>query len=257
MVEWPKCRIIDLSIPIMNHAMEPQTQVISYWDHEAFGRRICKQMGVDPNDLPDGMATSSETLEVMTHAGTHLDAPYHFGPLSEGKPAKRIDEIPLEWCFGDGVVLDFHDKDAGYEISEEDVKNALKKIDYTLKPWDIVLIRTDADKRHLYPDFFECFPGVSREATLWLINQGIKVMGTDAWGWDVPYHAMKRNYEAGRPNSLWPSHFLAREREYLHAEKLANLDQLPSTGFKISMAPIKVEKASGGWIRAFAMVPEE
>jgi kynurenine formamidase len=67
---------------------------------------------------------------------------------------------------------------------------------------------------------------------------------------------MKANYDVGRPNSLWPSHFVAREREYLHAEKLANLDQLPASGFKISLFPVKIEKASGAWIRAVAYVPQ-
>ena len=256
-MNWPKIRLVDLSVPIMNCAFEPQEQVIMYWTHEEFGRQAAKNMGIDPNDLPDGMGTSSETLRVASHAATHLDAPYHYGPLSEGKPAKRIDEVPLEWCFGDGVVLDFHDRPAGYEITAQDVRDALKKIGYTLKPRDIVCIRTGADKHHRKPDFFECFAGMSREATLWLIEQGIKVMATDAWGFDVPYKFMKRNHEAGRPHSLWPSHFLAREREYIHAEKLANLEQLPPFGFKIALFPIKVERASGSWIRAVAFVPEE
>lgn len=256
MDSWPNCRLVDLSIPLMNSSYEPQETKIVYWDHELFGRQCCKSMGVDPADLPDGMGTSSENLEIGSHAGTHLDAPYHYGPLSEGTPAKRIDEVPLDWCFGDGVVLDFHDKPAGYEISAKDMQDSLEKIAYTLKPRDIVCVRTDADKRYRKPDFFECFPGVSREATLWLIDQGIKVTATDAWGWDVPYKQMKANYDAGRPDSLWPSHFVAREREYLHAEKLANLDQLPATGFKISLFPIKIEKASGAWIRAVAYVLE-
>ncbi|HBK79491.1 MAG TPA: cyclase [Nitrospinae bacterium] len=256
MVDWPNFRIVDLSVPLMNFSHEPQSTEIVYWDHELFGRQCCRNLGVDPADLPDGMGTSSETLKVGSHAGTHLDAPYHYGPLSEGKPAKRIDEVPLEWCCGDGVVLDFHEKPAGYEIGVQDMKDALDKIDYSLKPMDIVCVRTDADKRYYKPDFFECFPGVSPEATIWLIEQGIKVTATDAWGWDVPYKFMKANYDAGKPNSLWPSHFVAREREYLHVEKLANLDQLPGSGFKISLFPIKIEKASGAWIRAVAYVPE-
>jgi len=64
------------------------------------------------------------------------------------------------------------------------------------------------------------------------------------------------NYDEGKPNALWPSHFMARERVYLHAENLANLDQLPVTGFEISFFPIKIERASGAWIRAIAHLPE-
>ena len=72
MSQWPKCRIVDLSIPLMNFSYEPQQTEIVYWDHELFGRQSCKNMGVDPADLPDGMGNSSEILNVGSHAGTHL-----------------------------------------------------------------------------------------------------------------------------------------------------------------------------------------
>ena len=48
---------------------------------------------------------------------------------------KIIDQIPLEWCFGDGVVLDFHHKKKGEGISSEEVKQSLDKIGYNLKPF--------------------------------------------------------------------------------------------------------------------------
>ncbi len=57
-------------------------------------------------EWPDGFGLAWEEVGMDTHAGTHLDAPYHFGPTAEGKPAKRIDEIPLEWCFSDGAGYD-------------------------------------------------------------------------------------------------------------------------------------------------------
>jgi len=44
MVDWPKVRLVDLSVPIMNNAFEPQEQVIMYWDHEAYGRMAAKNM---------------------------------------------------------------------------------------------------------------------------------------------------------------------------------------------------------------------
>jgi kynurenine formamidase len=60
------------------------------------------------------------------------------------------------------------------------------------------------------------------------------------------------------PNVLWPCHYVGREREYLHAEKLANLDQIPRpTDFQVFLFPVKVERATGGWCRAVAIVPED
>jgi len=56
---------------------------------------------------------------------------------------------------------------------------------------------------------------------------------------------------------LWPAHFLGREREYCHIEKMANLDKIPKPfGFKVACFPIKVEKASAGWVRAVAIIEE-
>ena len=46
--------------------------------------------------------------------------------------------MPLDWFFHDGVVLDFRHKPQDAGISVDDVKGALVKIKYTLKPWDIV-----------------------------------------------------------------------------------------------------------------------
>jgi kynurenine formamidase len=51
-----------------------------------------------------------EEIEAITHTGTHVDAPYHYAPTSEGRPARRIDEVPFEWCLAPGVVLDVRHK---------------------------------------------------------------------------------------------------------------------------------------------------
>ncbi len=75
--------------------------------------------GVRPEDLmySDGQGWAIEEIKAITHTGTHVDAPYHYGPLSGGKPARRIDQVPLEWCFAPGVVLDVRHKAAGEFIT--------------------------------------------------------------------------------------------------------------------------------------------
>ena len=60
-----------------------------------------------------GQGWAVEQIEAITHTGTHVDAPYHYGAESEGKPARTIDEVPLQWCFAPGVVLDMRHKAAG------------------------------------------------------------------------------------------------------------------------------------------------
>ena len=253
-----KVRIIDLSSPITNSSPESINRMeISYRTHDAGARTFGKFLGLQPSDFPQGKFAANETVTLSTHCGTHLDAPWHYGPISEGKPAKTIDEIPLEWCYGDGVLLDLSHKKKGELITVEDLKQALDKIDYHLKLFDIVLIRTDTSKHFNEPGYENLHPGMSREATLWLIEQGVKVMGIDAWGWDRPFDVMVAEYKSGVKDKLWAAHYAGKEREYCHIEKLANLDRIPMPyGFKVAVFPIKLEKASAGWTRAVAILEE-
>lgn len=250
-------RIVDLSSAIKNDTKEPLPHEITYFSHEQGARQAADLFGLQPADFPDARAWTLEEVKLSTHSGTHVDAPYHFGAESAGSPAKTIDEVPLEWCFGDGVVLDFSHRKAGELITAEDVQEALQKIGYRLKPGDIVLIRTDVWKRFDEPGYEELHPGMSAEATLWLVQQGIKMMGIDAWGWDRPFSVMAREYQEGVHGRLWAAHFVGKEKEYCHIEKMANLDKLPPFGFKVACFPVKIEGASAGWTRAVAIFSGE
>jgi kynurenine formamidase len=254
--EQSRPQIIDLSEPIMPTPPGAMLKVeIEYSSHEESAVRDGGFFGFSPEDLPDGRFAAVEIVTLTTHSGTHIDAPYHYGPMSGGKPARRIDEVPLEWCYGDGVVLDFTHKKAGEEIGVKDYEKALKKIKYTLKPWDIVLAMTGADKYYGKQNYGSVHPGNTRESTLWLVDQGIKVMGIDAWGWDKPFDVMVDELKRGIKGKLWAAHFAGKEKEYCHIENLANLDKIPRPfGFKVAVFPIKVPHAGGAWVRAAAIL---
>ena len=192
---------------------------------------------------------------MWSHDTTHVDAPWHYYPTSEGKPAKTIDQIPLEWCYGDGVVLDFHYKKRGERIEASELEKALLKIDYKLKPFDIVLVRTDVYKHYGEPGWEDMHPGVTRDGTLWLIDKGIKMVGIDAWGWDIPHDIMAAELKAGIKGRFWESHLVGKEKEYCQIEKMASLDKIPRPfGFKVAVFPVKVEGASAGFTRAVAIL---
>jgi kynurenine formamidase len=277
--------IIDLSLPVKNNTPEPESPEIKYLDHVQGAKDTVKGVeniliknaplkgivfkiinllnsllgtklpGLSVKDFPDGMGLANDELKLDVHAGTHLDAPWHFGPRSGDKDAITVDRIPLEWCFSDGVVLDFLHKEAGEIISEEDIKAALNKIDYKIKPLDIVLIMTGADKCFDKDNYFSAHAGMSAEATRYIINQGVKIIGIDAWGFDRPAMNMLQDYFKTRDKSnMLPAHFVGREMEYCHIEKLANLDKLPKPyGFKVACFPVKIENASAGWSRVVAI----
>lgn len=257
-----KRRFIDLSIAIEDGLpSDPPDMIpkIHYIDHRA-GAEMMKQFfpGIQQEDLPGGLGWAAEKVELSTHSGTHLDAPYHYHPtMDRGKQALTIDQIPLEWCYGPGVVLDFRHKADGERISVEDVKEALERIPHSLQEGEIVLIMTGADRFWGKPEYLLKGAGMTRESTLWILEQGIRVVGTDAWSWDRPLPFIAKEYQESRdPSIIWEAHFAGIERGYLHIEKLCNLDQLPAKGFTFCCFPVKIKGASAGWIRAVAIVEE-
>ncbi|MFD2132866.1 cyclase family protein [Pseudogracilibacillus auburnensis] len=248
-------KIIDLSVPMDNQAKEPFPPKIEYDAHEKGAEQAAEILGLEATDFPDGKAWAVENVTLTTHTGTHVDAPWHYAPFSEGRKARTIDELPLEWFFGNGVLFDFSNKAPGYELQVEDFEAKLQEMNYELKPYDIVLIRTDADKNYYQENYVMSHAGASAEATRWLIEKGIKVMGTDGWGWDIPLPLQAEQYRQTKAdNILWAAHFVGKEKEYCQIEKLANLDQLPSpTGFKVACFPVKISGASAGWARPVAI----
>jgi kynurenine formamidase len=257
-------RLIDLSVTIEHDAVtEIVPPKIEFRSHTGAGLDFFKQaFGVTEEDLvySGGTAPGDEIFTFMSHTGTHVDAPFHYGPTSaDGSPALAIDELPLEWFHGDGVVLDLRHKAPRELITVEDLKAALEAIDYQLKPMDIVLLHTGTDRKLGSKEYFEQ-PGMGRDSTLWLVQEmGIRVIGIDAFGFDRPFAAMREDYErTGDGRYIWPAHFAGIEAPYCQIEKLANLAALPKPhGFTVSCFPIKVKHASAGFSRVVAFVEDD
>lgn len=247
-------RLIDLSLELCETPSERIPPRIRYVDHARGAEEMSQIFGVPPDRWPDGLGWAGEEVTLITHAGTHMDAPYHYGPSSGGERARYIGEVPLEWCFAPGVVLDFRAKGDGEEITAADLDAAVCRIG-RLAPGDIVLLMTGADRHWGQADYPDRGCGLGREGTLHLLEQGIRVIGIDAWGLDRSFAAMRAEYQrSGDPSSVWASHFAGRLRGYCQLEKLTHLDRLPPAGFRIACFPIKVARAGAGWCRVVAFV---
>ena len=255
-------RLIDISVAITAGiasdppGMEPKIQYIGHQDSRA---EVCRYFpGLTPQDLPDGEGWAMERLDITTHNGTHVDAPYHYAStMDEGQRAITIDEVPLEWCFQRGVKLDFRKLPNGHVVSAAEIAAELARIEHTLQPLDIVVINTAAGARYGEPDYVATGCGMGREATLYLTSRGVRVCGTDAWSWDAPFIYTAARYAASHDaRIIWEGHKAGREIGYCQIEKLSNLEQLPSSGFMVSCFPVKIAKASGGWTRAVAIIDE-
>lgn len=256
-------KIIDLSVDLRaGIASDPPGHLpeIDYIDHKMSAPDVVSMFpGAKPEDLPDGEGWAIERIRATTHTGTHLDAPYHFAStMNQGERAITIDEVPLDWCLRPGVKLDFRSLPDGYVVQPEDIDRELERIGYTLQPLDIVLVNTAAGVRYGEEDFLSRGCGIGRDATLHLLEQGVRVTGTDAWSWDAPFaYTAKRFEEEGDPSIIWEGHKAGRDIGYCHIEKLHNLESLPDTGFTVSCLPVKIKGASAGWTRAVAIFDDE
>jgi kynurenine formamidase len=254
----PSVHLIDLSAPIEPsppELPEPLRTDIQFSDHSAGAAQVEMLFGVPAGLLRDreGWATE-EFTRFGTHNSTHVDAPWHYNSTIQGRPAQTIDELPLEWFFADGVVLDMTGREDGDAIDVPDVEAELERIEYELKELDIVLVRTGRDEFYAEPDYIARGPGATAAATCWLYDRGVRVMGIDAWGWDRPLHLQAEEAKQhGKEGVFWEAHQC--DLPYSQIERLVNLGALPRPhGFKVACFPLRLKGGSAAPARVVAIV---
>jgi kynurenine formamidase len=248
--------VIDLSVALEPVAGEPVPVELEFIDHRSGAEILGRPIGIGPDEFPDGLGLSLEYVRLTSHSGTHVDAPAHYGPSCAGARAPTIDELPLEQFFAPGVVLDCKGTVADGPVSSHELVRALAAIEYELRPGDIVLINTGAAARWNTPEYFTDFRGVTAEATEWLIDRGIRVIGVDSFGFDPPFDVMLRKFERARDSAeLWPAHVLGRRRPYCQIERLGNLDVIPrKRGFHVACFPLKLARCGAAPSRVVAIL---
>ncbi len=237
-------RLVDLSMPVhmdmLTFPRVPPPVLVMYESWTEFAERIgAAKFGV--NSL-----TASYMVMTNDHVGTHCDARRHIVPAAGGP-----ETIPLEYCYSDGVLLDFTDRPKGYGITTEDIKQAVARIDYQLKERDIVVIHTGAGAYNHEERYRTDHPGMTREATLYLISQGVRMMGIDAITFDPPVWAMFERKQ------FWEAHRVMNDELYWHLENLCNLEQIGrSHSFKLAVFPVKWTNTTAAPVRAVAIVED-
>lgn len=258
-------RIVDLSSPIDATGWEPEPvthHIVSPAEgarHMADEMRAHFGIDFDPKVLDDGELLSIDTLTLTTHTGTHVDAPAHYGTRASyrnGGP-RTIDELPLDWFYRPGIVLDLTDAPPGV-VGADRIRAELDRVGRPVRPLDVVILHTGADRWIGTEKYFTEFVGLDGPAVHLLLDLGVRVIGTDAFSLDAPFGDILRRYAQTKDRSvLWPAHFAGRDREFCQVERLANLDQLTRpTGFTFCCFPVKVARAGAGWARAVALVED-
>ncbi|MCG8412163.1 MAG: cyclase family protein [Bacteroidales bacterium] len=250
-------RIVDLSKSVEYNKQDPWFMKVKI-KHKPHNKAkwLIRALGLPFKLFPKNfIGWADDTIEKMgVHSTTHIDAPWHYSPTTNGEKSKTVDEIPLEWCYGKGIVIDMKYKKDFDPITIKDIEDFLTKENLSIEKDMIVLIKTGRDIYNGTKDFHKKGTGMSAEATSWLIDKGIKVMGIDAWGWDLPLpHMIKQAKETNNPDLFWEAHLVGQNKEYCHIEQLVNLDSLPYSGFKIAVFPLKITGASAAPARVVAI----
>jgi kynurenine formamidase len=251
-------KVIDLSKPIQFNPGDPYFMKVKvkHKPHRT-AKLLVRLLGLPFRLFPKDFAGwADDTITKMgVHATTHIDAPWHYGPISAGNPAKTIEKIPLERCIGPGVVLDMTHKADNDPITVADMEAAVAKAAAELTPETIVLIRTGRDRYMGTKQFWKVGTGMSVAATEWLLDRGIIIMGIDQWGWDLPLKTQIATSRATNDNSVfWEAHRLGQRRPYWHMEQLTNLGTLPPHGFEVAVFPLKIVGASAAPARVVAII---
>ena len=141
----------------------------------------------------------------------------------------------------------------GEAVDVSDVDYELERIGHKLQEGDIVLVRTGCDAQIRELGYLALGPRVTAAATRRLWEQGVRVMGIDAWGWDGPlYLQAQAALERDEPGIFWAAH--QADLPYAQIERLVNLDQLPASGFEVACFPLRIAGASAAPARVVALL---
>ena len=224
-----------------------------------------------PNALinPDykGYDFSMDVMTCSPHLGTHIDALIHVqysGMIYGGEHMREalgvdgwkkhgMETVPP--IIGRGVLIDmaaFYGVDIiedGFEITAVDLESALGKQGVALQKGDIVLVRTGKYAEFLAGDenYFARQPGVGAGGARWLYKQGMAVLGTDTTSTEpAPF-----------PDSANTTHCAMLIESGVHILEIMDLDKIAEDKvyeFLFIALPLKIEGATGSWLRPVALV---
>ena len=186
------CRIVDLSSDVGDCAPGPfQTKVDVIEAAEGAETSFCEKVvpalvpeaagRLKPDHFPGRAFLRHEMVSASVHSGSHIDAPGHYGPSEDGDRG-LISSAPLDAFVGAGVMLDVTRCRCGWRVGRTHVASALQS--HAIGDLDraIVLIHTERDK------------AISAGVVADLLDAGVRVIGTDAEGFDGPFEPMIRRF---------------------------------------------------------------
>ena len=178
--------------------------------------------------------------------------------MNRGERAATIDEIPLDWRDQPAVKLDFRHFEHGYVVMANHVEAELKRIGHALKPLEIVVVNTRAGRRYGQNDYVQWGCGMGYEATMYLLERGVRLTGTDGWSWDAPFVYTAERYKQTRDASIiWERATRRAGTSAIATSRSCTIwRSCRPTDFTVACFPVKIRGGSAGWTRAVAIFEE-
>ena len=174
-------------------------------------------------------------LEIYSHAGTHMDAPIHFGV--EGP---TIDQMPLESLFGVAKVLDL----TGIAPSARIEITDLGRLEENLNSGDSLVIKTGWSKfSRSDPDKYRNqLPRISENLANWLVEKKVKILAVEP-----PSIANVNDLQ-----EVTLIHRILFSGQVIIVEGICNLEEIQGDVVELMVMPLKIAGGDGAPARVLA-----
>jgi kynurenine formamidase len=218
--------------------MHPYMKNISIIDLSLEFREGMRGFGMEEGKSLEKDGWNASNLRIYSHAGTHVDAPFHFGVTPE-----TIDKMLPEKFMAKGTLIKVPEVHPGMSIGPSILKNTGK----TDLAGNAVLFHTGWSKYQNDPSLYRNqLPRISPELAEYLVEMGVSIIGVEP-----PSVA-----DVNNPDELKKVHEILLGGSVIIVEGLANLDRLTGKPFLFIAMPLKIRDGDGSPVRAIAIEME-
>lgn len=179
----------------------------------------------------------AEALFMVSHTGTHVDAPWHY--RTEGK---KLHELAVDRFVRPAVVLDVRPTKARMPLTADSLESAARRSRVSIEQGDAILIRTGWEAKRGTPAYLSENPGLTEDGAAWLVRRGLSLVGIDAANIDLP------------TATQFPAHHTLLAADLPILENLTNLVELRRSRFTLVALPLRLRGTTGSPIRAVGLV---
>lgn len=177
---------------------------------------------------------NASTIKLYSHAGTHMDAPLHFGVNKQ-----TIDAYQPAQLMGKAWVVPIAIQKAQYLIEIED----LGEITQQFKAGDSLIFRTGWSQHLGQAKYRDELPRISEPLAHWCVENQVKMLGVEP-----PSVADVNNL-----TEVTKIHQILLGGNIIIIEGLCQLDQLSKTEVLLIALPLKIQGGDGAPTRVIAL----